>query len=325
MGAFPFGDREINLAMLGMVEGNAHPYSWSAIINGYDRDAMSELSKGPYAGIPVYLFREPEENIGVPGVKVTHVWTDDPRDAQGVSKASLVPNILQKPEDAIGKVDAVIVSTDKGYEHVARCRPFIEAGVPMFVDKPMVDNEDDLRTFAGWVSGGAHLMSSSGLRYAKEFLPYHISTSDLGLLRLVVIAMAKTWEKYGIHAIEALYPILGSGFETVQNTGTIERNVVHLTHSCGADVVAVVTADMFGGFGAMQLNGTQGVAQVRYSDTFYSFKSQLEAFVAYLRSGEYSFPFSETIELMKIIIAGIRSREEGGRRVSLSEIAEELQ
>lgn len=27
---------EIRLAMLGMLEDNGHPYSWSAIINGYD-------------------------------------------------------------------------------------------------------------------------------------------------------------------------------------------------------------------------------------------------------------------------------------------------
>ena len=27
---------EIRLAMLGMIEGNGHPYSWSAIINGYN-------------------------------------------------------------------------------------------------------------------------------------------------------------------------------------------------------------------------------------------------------------------------------------------------
>ena len=324
MGTFPLGDKEIKLAMLGMVEGNAHPYSWSAIINGYNREALGELSKGEYAGIPVYMFREPPESIGIPGVKVTHVWTDDPRDAEGVSKASLVPNILKRPEDAIGEVDAVIISTDKGYEHVERCRPFVEAGLPMFVDKPLVDNEADLLTFIDWIAGGAHIMSSSGLRYGKELLPYRISTNDLGQLRLAVIAMAKTWEKYGIHAVESLYPILGPGFVSVQNTGTIDRNVVHMKHARGADVIAVVTADMFGGFGAVQLNGTQGVAQARFNDTFYSFKSQLAAFVDYLRSGEYPFPFSETIELMKIIIAGIRSREEGGRQVLLSEIAGEL-
>jgi hypothetical protein len=35
------------------------------------------------------------------------------------------------------------------------------------------------------------------------------------------------------------------------------------------------------------------------------------------------FPFSETIELMKMLIAGIRSREEGGREVLLAGISED--
>lgn len=32
---------EIRIAMLGMSEGNGHPYSWSAMFNGYDREKMT--------------------------------------------------------------------------------------------------------------------------------------------------------------------------------------------------------------------------------------------------------------------------------------------
>ena len=55
----------------------------------------------------------------------------------------------------IGHVDAVLVATDKGWEHVERCRPFVDAGLPVFVDKPMVDNAEDLRQFIEWVDLGA--------------------------------------------------------------------------------------------------------------------------------------------------------------------------
>ena len=33
----------IRLAMLGMVDGNGHPYLWSAIFNGYDPDEMANV------------------------------------------------------------------------------------------------------------------------------------------------------------------------------------------------------------------------------------------------------------------------------------------
>ena len=308
---------EIRLAMLGMVAGNGHPYSWSAIFNGYDSE---EMAKCPYPTIPVYLNKEPKDNFGIPGARVTHIWTDDPADAEQVAKASLIPNVVKQAEDVIGQVDAVIVATDKGYEHAERCRPFVESGLPIFVDKPLVDNEAGLRIFCRWVAEGAPIMSSSCMRYCKEYMPYRISTHELGNLRLVSITMIKTWEQYGIHALEGIYPILGPGFLSARNTGSHDRNIVHFKHMCGADVTVVVIADMYGASGLLQLGGTAGHAQVISSDTFYAFKTQLVSFIQYLRTGIRPFPFAETVELMKMLIAGIRSREEGGREVMLAEI-----
>ena len=316
----PLVDREVvRLAMLGMVECNGHPYSWSAMFNGYDPE---EMAKCPYPGIPAYLDKEPKDTLRIPNAQVTHIWTDNPADARHVAKASLIPNVVDKAVDVIGKVDAVIVATDKGYEHVERCRPFVEARLPIFVDKPMVDNEPDLKTFCRWVKDGANILSSSCMRYCKEYMPYRTSTHELGKLRYATITTAKTWEKYGIHALEGIYPILGPGFLSARNTGTIKQNVVHFKHRSGADIVVVATDDLFGGFGLLALVGTHDHAQVKMSDTFYSFKTQLLSFIQYLRTGIRPFPFAETVELMKMVIAGIRSREKGGVEVMLDEISE---
>jgi len=308
----------IKLAMLGMVEGNGHPYSWSAIINGgYDKD---KIAKCPYPAINDYLSKQPPETLGIPGVKVTHIWTDNPADAVDVAAASLIPNIVEEPEDVIGKVDAVIIATDIGSEHVGRCKPFVEAGIPIFVDKPLVDNTEDLRKFMEWVNSGKNIMSSSCMRYAKEFMPYQISTNEFGNLRYLSITTPKSWERYGIHALEAIYPILGGGFVSVRNTGSEERNIVHLKHGRGIDIIVVANKDMYGAFGVLTICGTAGHVCVSFRDTFYAFKKQLEEFITFLRTGIRSFPFEETCELMKMVIAGIISRNEGGREVRLEEI-----
>ena len=308
---------DIRLAMLGCSSGNGHPYSWSAIFNGYNRDLMTR--ECPFAGIPAYLNKEPADALSIPGAKVTHICcTGDGGFIAGhVAKCSLIPQVVEKPTDVIGQVDAVIIATDIGAEHVDRARPFVEAGLPVFVDKPMVDNEPDLRIFQGWVAAGKPILSSSSMRYTKEFLPYRLSTHELGALRFVSITTPKSWERYGIHALEGIYPILGPGFLSVRNTGTAERNIVHLKHRCGADVVVVASADMYGSFGCLQLCGTAGHAQVTSGDSFFSFKAQLVAFIEYLRTGVPPFPFAETVELMKLVIAGIRSREAGGREVMI--------
>lgn len=314
----PLVDREvIRLAMLGMVEGNGHPYSWSAIFNGYDPE---EMAKCPYPGIPAYLNAEPRDGLRIPGAAVTHIWTDDPADAPLVARASLIPNVVRRPEEVIGEVDAVIIATDRGDEHVDRCRPFVQAGLPVFVDKPLADNEPDLRTFRCWAAEGRPIMSSSAMRYCKEFIPYRHSTHELGRIRFASITTPKSWERYGIHALEGVYPILGPGFLSARNTGSAERNVVHIKHGCGADVVVSAVADMFGSFGVLSLCGTVGHAHAAMRDTFSAFKAQLEAFMEYLRVGVRPFPFEETVELMALLIAGIRSREQEGREVTIEEV-----
>lgn len=310
---------DLRLAMLGMVDGNGHPYSWSAIINGeYDDKAMRN---NPYPGIYDYLSAEPASNLGIPGARVTHIWTDDPADAPLVAEASCISHVVASPEDVIGQVDAVVIATDKGHEHVARCKPFIDAGLPIFIDKPLTDNEEDLRTFCSWHDAGKQFMSTSALRYARELETHRSDLHSLiGEPRFLCVTTSKSWERYGIHALEFMYPVLGPGFLSIRNTGTSDRNVVHITHDSGVDVTISAVSDMYGGFGAFLACGTDGTSFVRFEDTFFAFKSQLEVFVDYLKSGVNPVPFAETVELMKLVAAGTRSREEGGREVSLDEI-----
>ena len=305
----------IRLAMLGMVDGNGHPYSWSAMFNGYD---VNEMAKCPYAGIPDYLGMEDKVTLQIPNCQVTHVWCDDKKDAELVAAASRVEHVVDAPEDVIGKVDAVIIATDRGDEHVWRAKPFVEAGLPVFVDKPLADNQDDLQQFIDWVDQGKPILSSSCMRYAKEFLPWQLSTSSLGQLRFATITTPKSWERYGIHALEGIYPIVGPGFTSVQNVGTVEQNLVVLEHRSGVKVVVAAMQDMYGAFGKLQLAGTKKSVFAEFEDTFYAFKTQLAAFITYLRTGVRPFPFAETIELMQIIIAGIQSRNEEGKKIRLN-------
>ena len=318
MTQFPIENKKIKLAMLGMTEGNGHPYSWSIIINGrYNAEA---LAKCPYAAIIDYISKQPKNTLGIQDVEVSHVWTDNPEDAKLVAKVAEIENIVEDPKDVIGQVDAVLVATDIGSEHVERCRPFVEANVPIFVDKPLCDNFTDLKIFQQWIDEGKPIISSSAMRYCKEYEPYHQSTYELGDLRYINVTMAKSWEKYGIHALETLYPIVGPGFTSIQNLGDKDRNIVHLHHSKGIDINIANVFDMIGGFGLVSLVGTKSGIQIKSNDTFYAFKKQLESYVHYLRTGIKPVPWEETKELMQLVAAGIKSREEGGIKINISEV-----
>src|SRR5581483_9612583 len=110
----------------------------------------------------------PAGTVRVPGASVTHLWTDRAEEAPAVAAAALIPHVVRHPADVIGHVDAVFIATDDGFDHLARARPFVEAGLPVFVDKPLALTVPDLRAFIAWRRAGARILSSSGLRFAPE-------------------------------------------------------------------------------------------------------------------------------------------------------------
>lgn len=316
---FPLGNKEIKIGILGMTEGNGHPYSWSAMFNGYTKEYMDKCE---FPAIPAYLYKQPEHTFGIEGAKITHICCTGYAEremAEKMAKASNIPNVVDDPLELIGKVDAVICATDIGAEHVERCKPFLDAGIPMFIDKPLVDNEEDLKTFIKWRKEGKKFISSSSMRYCKEFEPfYNGHTYELGKLMYICSPMPKKYENYGIHALEAMFPLLGPGFVSAQNTGTFEQTMVHLKHESGCCVDIPMGIGMAGA--GITVIGTAGSRYLEAGDSYAAFKKQLDLFVHWLRTGEEPVPFEHTVELMKLVIAGLRSREEGGRVVELSEI-----
>ena len=316
--AFPLDKKELRIGILGMTSGNGHPYSWSAMFNGYTKEYMDACE---FPVIPVYLYKQPPHTLGIPGAHITHIcctgfaeWDE----AEKIARASNIPNVVDRPEDMIGQVDAVICATDRGDEHVERCRPFLEAGLPMFIDKPLVTSEEDLRTFLQWRREGKHFISSSSMRYSKVMETYYRNHYEFGKLRFIIRPMAKYLETYGIHALENVYPMLGKGFRSVQFLGHDTHCTLHIEHESGCTVIVTQDKDLVGT--GMIVMGNGGAEVISDGDSYYSFKKQLDLFVHWLRTGEEPFPFGETVELMKLLIAGLRSREEGGRRVALDEI-----
>lgn len=319
--AFLFSMPDTKLAMVGMLSGNGHPWSWSGIINGYELEA---LKRCPYARIREYMGARDPATVGIAGAKVTHLWTDNPGDAQLIAAAALIPNVVGSPEEVIGQVDAVIVPTDDGDDHVRRVRPFVEAGLPVFVDKPLATNLDDLAQFVVWRVRGAKIISTSGLRYAVEFQALKQSLPKLGELRWVTSFTENGWERYGIHALEAAGVLLGPGFVSVRTTPLEGGDIVDVTHRSGAALTLAAIHDAGGSFGVVRAYGTKGHDGVQFVDSYSAFREQLLEFVRAVQTGRESRPFAWTVEQMLVIIAGIESRKQQGKEVRLSTLREDL-
>ena len=74
-----------------MSDGNGHPYSWSAICNGY---SPVEMAASGFPVIPEYLSKQTWPEARLPDVAVSHVWTQDPATSNKIARAALIPNIV---------------------------------------------------------------------------------------------------------------------------------------------------------------------------------------------------------------------------------------
>jgi predicted dehydrogenase len=126
--------------------------------------------------------------------------------------------LVDRPEDLLGHVDAVLVESNEGAVHRARATPFLEAGLPVFIDKPLTATREDACALVDLAAQkGVPLISASALRFVPEI---SAALTDPTLGRLVgadVHAPAKLHGAnpgllhYGVHGVEMLYALLGPG------------------------------------------------------------------------------------------------------------------
>ena len=82
----------LRLGIIGMSPGNGHPYSWSAICNGYDKSLMEDCG---FSVIPRYLEKHKYPDDFIHEAQVTHVWTQDQKLSQHIARASKIACCLQ--------------------------------------------------------------------------------------------------------------------------------------------------------------------------------------------------------------------------------------
>jgi predicted dehydrogenase len=285
------------LGMIGLSEGNGHPFSFSAIINGYDADAFAR------AGWPVildYLKVQKPDAFGFPDMQVTHAWTQDRETTAKLCAACKIANGVEKFEDMLGQVDAVIVARDDWPTHLPFAKPFLDQGVPVFIDKPLSLDEKELDYFAPHLSA-ARLMSTSGLRYARELDAVRAELPSLGILRLVSGTVVNDLERYGIHMLDALSSV---GLPPVKRVTRV---------AAGHDSYAVTLADgvlfllnCLGAVGKtfhLSFFGTKGQRHVDLHDNFSAFRRTLAAFREMLLTGKPPIDPRQVLDSMRMVAA----------------------
>lgn len=305
----------LNLGIIGLSEGNGHPYSWSAIINGsYDAAAMAECG---FPVIPAYLGAN-RDTLGIDGARVTHIWTQDAALSAHVARASGIGTVCTRMEDLIGQVDAVLLARDDPENHVAMARPFIEARVPIFIDKPLAFSRCDLDWFCEQHDDGRFVMSASALRYSAGVQAARVDLPSIGDVELAIAVGKKDLRKYAIHYLEGLFALLGDPpAVAVRHVGSEGRDVLRVEFATGTVAMVHVFMDIAPG-GELNVYGRKGVLKVEHGGTYPMFRASLEEAVRSFRAGKPRLDFAKTRNLINTLIGARESLENGGATVQLA-------
>jgi len=301
------------LGMIGISEGDGHPFSFSSIVNGYD-DAG--LAASGWDGIYQYVRRRDPSEFGFEDVRVTHAWTQEPETTKRLCASANIPNALTEAKDMLGEVDAVVIARDDYESHFALAMPFLEAGLHVFVDKPLSQSLEELRMLRPYLEGGK-LMSCSGMRYAKELDEPRAALDSYGKLRLVRGAILNSWEQYGVHLLDAIFnvvhtkpvSVMGLEAEHVSVAVTMDDGLLVQIDALG-DVARCFRVDIF---------GDKRISSHEITDNFSMFRRTLWHFVESIRTGEPAIDPEHTLNLMRVLMAGRLAWTEH-RKVELDDI-----
>jgi predicted dehydrogenase len=307
-------DPDLRLGVVGVTEGNGHPYSFASIINGYDPVAYRETEWG---GILEYLAERDRSEFGVPDVAVTHAWTQDPAETERLCAAARIPTAVDEVTDLTG-LDGVLLLRDDHERHRELAAPFLEADTPVFVDKPLTMDADELARFEPHLREG-RLMSCSGLRFARELDGPRSRLGAYGALRLVRGTVLYGWPRYGIHVVEAVLNTIDTRPVAV-TASSAEHTSVRVETEAGYPLQfdalgeAPLTFDV-------DIYGSERTSRYQLRDNFTAFRRTIHRFVEGIRSGEPPLEPDATLDAVRTLIAGCRAREQD-RRVQLTDVTE---
>jgi hypothetical protein len=221
-----------------------------------------------------------------------------------------------------GKVDAILLESVDGRKHLPQAREVFKCGKPVFIDKPLAASlKDALEIQRLGKATNVKWFSTSSLRYAEVV---KTARSHKDAMAVTVWGPAPTephmpldltW--YGIHPVEMLFTVMGTGCQTVTRTSS--------PSDPGADIITCRWKDgrlgsmyamrPYGPYGAMVVRPKEVVQIPNDKGSYYA--AMLKEIIAFFQTGNVPVPNDETIEMFKFMDAAQRSKKAGGKPITI--------
>lgn len=278
------------------------------------------------------LLNDPSDANHVPGGKVVAAFLGGSADfalsadrVQGFMttlETEFGVHRMDSPEEIAASCDAILLTSADGRVHLEQFKRIAPYGKPVFIDKPLALSSKEAKEF--FCIAREHqlpLMSSSALRYAQQI------TDDLALRGSASVIRADVggpldveptqsyYNWYGIHSVELLYGIMGSGCVEVNVTSAEKEKEEE-------ELISAVWRD--GRVGTVKLSrqpGTPFTAEIHRqgrtsaieidfaAKPFYA--SLLEQIMVMFQTGAAPLNEQETLEVIRFVEAAEESRLAG--------------
>jgi len=230
--------------------------------------------------------------------------------------------IVDSIDDLLEVVDVVMLETNDGRLHLEQALPVLNAGKTMFIDKPMTASlSDAIIIFEKAKQLSVPIFSSSSLRYlenaqlaAKGEIGNIVGASTFSPCKLEPTHPDLFW--YGIHGVETLYTVMGTGCKQVSRV-----------HTQGTDVVTGIWEDGRVGTFRGTRTGKGGYGGTAFGETgimelgpYQGYKPLLLEIVKFFQTGIVPVQAEETLEILAFMEAADQSKRQNGSTIDLNEI-----
>jgi predicted dehydrogenase len=243
-------------------------------------------------------------------------YTRQLRDEFGVT-------IVDSIDELLKQVDVVLLESVDGRPHLAQARPVLKAGKPVFIDKPVAATlADAMRIYKLAEETGTPCFSSSSLRFSPSILGLRDSPEVGEVLGCTAYSPCSLEEHhqdlfwYGIHGVESLYTVMGTGCVSVTRVQTEGTELAVGTWKDGRVGTFRGIRSGKADYGALAF-GSKGIV---HGHGYGGYEPLLVQIGKFFRTGKPPVSAAETLEIVAFMEAAQVSKQQGGGPVTIESV-----
>lgn len=165
------------------------------------------------------------KNKIVDDVEVVGVYSEDRAAAEKLHETFGVP-VADSYDAFVGKVDGIMNTARHGDNHYKYLKPYLDCGIPMYIDKPITCTEEDAKAFMAElkqrqipVCGGSVCPLDARVQELKKVVESGEQGKVLGGYFRAPVSMVNEWGDfffYSQHLVQMMTEVLGCYPKSVQ-------------------------------------------------------------------------------------------------------------